>query len=100
MIAVSASATCRRFTATRRWAYMTPLYLVAVMVIMLVGCAGSEPRKRRIWADQVVIEKSKRRLTLIQDGKVLRKYRIALGERPRGYKVRQGDARSPCLQTR
>jgi len=93
MIAVPASAACRCSAATRRWAYVA-LFLAAVAVVMLAGCAGSEP-KQRIRADQVVVEKSKRRLMLIQNGEVIREYRIALGERPQGHKVRQGDERTP-----
>jgi len=68
--------------------------LVAMAVVMLAGCAGSEPEKRT-WADQVVVEKSKRRMTLLRNGEVLREYRIALGEHPRGHKMRQGDERTP-----
>ncbi|WP_243448445.1 L,D-transpeptidase family protein [Candidatus Thiosymbion oneisti] len=95
MIAVPTSAACRRPAAPRRWTYVA-LFLVAVVVVMLAGCAGSEQPKRRIRAaDQVVVEKSKRRLTLIRNGEVLREYRVALGERPWGHKVRQGDERTP-----
>lgn len=92
MIAVPVSAICRRPAAIRRGAAVA---LVAVAVVMLAGCAGSEPKKKRIWADQVVVEKSKRRLMLMRNGKVMRQYRIKLGERPRGHKVRQGDERTP-----
>jgi len=93
MVGVPVSAAYRCPIATRRWAYVT-LFLAAVVVI-LVGCAGSEPKKKRIWADQVVVEKSKRKLTLIRDGELMREYRIKLGKRPRGHKVRQGDERTP-----
>ncbi len=96
MIGVPASAARRRPAVTRQRAYVA-LFLVAVAVIMPAGCAVSEPKrpKGRIWADQMVVEKSKRRLILIQDGEVLREYRIRLGERPRGHKVREGDERTP-----
>lgn len=46
-------------------------------------------------ADKVLIEKKKRRLMLIKDGKALKSYRIALGENPDGPKERQGDNRTP-----
>lgn len=46
-------------------------------------------------ADKVLIEKKKRRLLLIKDGKALKSYRIALGENPEGPKERQGDNRTP-----
>ena len=94
MIGMPAAAACRRFDATRRRAYAA-LFFVTVAVVMLAGCAGIEPTKKRIWADQVVVEKSKRRLKLLRNGEVLREYRVTLGERPRGHKVRQGDERTP-----
>jgi len=93
MIAVSTAAVCRRPAATR-WRLYVALLLAAVAVVMLTGCVGSEPRQQT-WADQVVVEKSKRRMTLLRNGEVLREYRIALGERPRGHKLRQGDERTP-----
>lgn len=94
MSAVPAATACRHPAATRRWATVA-LFLTAASVIMLTGCAGSEPKMKRIWADQVVVEKSKRRMTLLHNGGVMREYRIRLGERPRGHKVRQGDERTP-----
>jgi len=46
-------------------------------------------------ADYILVEKSKRRLTLIARGRVLKSYRIALGRNPKGPKVREGDNRTP-----
>jgi murein L,D-transpeptidase YafK len=46
-------------------------------------------------ADQVVVYKSERQMLLIRDGKILKKYRIALGGQPQGHKVREGDHRTP-----
>ncbi len=45
--------------------------------------------------DRIVVEKSARRLTLWQDGAVVRVYRVALGTSPVGDKQRQGDGRTP-----
>ncbi|MFN3577117.1 MAG: murein L,D-transpeptidase family protein, partial [Tabrizicola sp.] len=45
--------------------------------------------------DRIVIEKAARRMQLIQDGKPVRTYRIALGFAPEGDKQRQGDGRTP-----
>lgn len=45
--------------------------------------------------DRIVIEKAARRMTLIQDGKVVRTYGVALGFSPAGDKVRQGDGKTP-----
>jgi murein L,D-transpeptidase YafK len=46
-------------------------------------------------ADRIVIEKAARQMTLLQDGRTLRTYRIALGFAPDGDKTRQGDGRTP-----
>jgi murein L,D-transpeptidase YafK len=45
--------------------------------------------------DRIVIEKAARRMQLIQDGKPVRTYRIALGFTPEGDKQRQGDGKTP-----
>jgi tetratricopeptide (TPR) repeat protein len=46
-------------------------------------------------ADNVLIEKKKRQLTLISKQKVLTTYKIALGGNPDGPKERQGDNKTP-----
>ncbi len=53
------------------------------------GQAGTEP------ADKVVVYKSKRQLQLLRAGKVLRTYRIALGDNPKGHKRQEGDEKTP-----
>jgi len=45
--------------------------------------------------DLVKVDKSKRRMYLLKDDEIIREYRIALGKRPRGHKVREGDSRTP-----
>lgn len=46
-------------------------------------------------ADKVVVEKSKRMLTLFTNGKVLKTYRISLGKQPIGPKECAGDNKTP-----
>lgn len=46
-------------------------------------------------ADRILIEKKKRKLTLIAKGRALKTYRIALGGNPDGPKERQGDDKTP-----
>ncbi len=46
-------------------------------------------------ADFVVIEKAARKLHLMQDGEILRTFRIALGMVPVGDKKQEGDLRTP-----
>jgi len=77
---------------------------IAAVVILLATMAapalhGLEPpsggaaRSRR--ADRVLIEKEAHRLTLWRGGKTLATYRVALGRRPSGDKVCQGDHKTP-----
>jgi len=81
---------CRSAT-TRRWLYGV-LILAMAVIVTLAGCAS---KPERIWADQVVVWKSKRKMALLRNDEVLREYRIALGERPWGHKMRAGDERTP-----
>ncbi len=52
----------------------------------------SSPQER---SDKILIEKAARKLLLCQGSKVIRTYRIALGEHPVGKKQCQGDHRTP-----
>ncbi|WP_455209629.1 L,D-transpeptidase family protein [Kaarinaea lacus] len=52
-------------------------------------------RPNRLSADHVLVEKTKRRLTLFSDGEILKRYKISLGREPVGAKVRSGDNRTP-----
>ena len=45
--------------------------------------------------DRVLVDKSDRRLSLIQDGRVVRVYAVSLGFSPEGDKSREGDGRTP-----
>ncbi len=46
-------------------------------------------------ADHIRVDKSERRMQLLRDGRVLRSYRIRLGDAPTGHKHQQGDERTP-----
>jgi murein L,D-transpeptidase YafK len=46
-------------------------------------------------ADTVVVIKSKSALYLKREGKILKKYHIALGPHPKGAKQQEGDGRTP-----
>ncbi|MCG6970653.1 MAG: L,D-transpeptidase family protein [Gammaproteobacteria bacterium] len=52
-------------------------------------------RRDELSADRVLVEKTKRRLTLLSDGQILKQYRISLGRNPVGTKLRAGDNRTP-----
>jgi murein L,D-transpeptidase YafK len=46
-------------------------------------------------ADRIVVMKSKRKMLLLREGKVIRRYSIGLGQSPVGPKQRQGDSKTP-----
>ena len=46
-------------------------------------------------ANRVLVVKSERRLYLLRDGEPIKSYRVALGRRPVGPKVKEGDGRTP-----
>ncbi len=46
-------------------------------------------------ADRIMVNKSKREMLLLRDDKVIRRYKIGLGQSPIGPKERQGDSKTP-----
>jgi murein L,D-transpeptidase YafK len=46
-------------------------------------------------ADEIQVDKSERRMELLRKGKVIKTYRILLGDAPVGHKRQQGDERTP-----
>jgi murein L,D-transpeptidase YafK len=68
-------------------------------MLLLAGISvGMAPRLSAQGAtqvDRIVIEKSKRTLTLMNGTESLKKYKVALGGQPVGAKDRQGDHKTP-----
>lgn len=73
----------------RRWLAAVGGWL-ALFVVLPVR-AGA----RALRADKVVVIKRRRVLVLLYNGKVVRRYRIALGFNPIGHKRQEGDGRTP-----
>jgi murein L,D-transpeptidase YafK len=48
-----------------------------------------------VQADSIVVEKKQHRLSLYYRGLLMRSYLVALGQQPKGDKIRQGDNRTP-----
>lgn len=59
------------------------------------GVAAPTQGKQPEQADHIVIIKSSRTMTLMDGDKILRSYRVALGEQPVGPKRMQGDHKTP-----
>lgn len=76
------------------------LVLFLVIFLTAVGlaafaCLNVNRLPHDATADRVVVEKSARRLTLHQKGRILKRYSIALGRTPIGPKEYEGDQRTP-----
>jgi len=64
-----------------------------MILLLLIGMLAAEDRAAK--ADQVIVAKSTRTLTLLSHGKVLRTYKVALGGAPVGAKEQEGDHKTP-----
>jgi murein L,D-transpeptidase YafK len=74
-----------------RWQFLTlPVLAGAVFTPALAS-----PLPKNASADRVVVYKAKRELELWSNGKLLKRYKVALGGNPVGHKEREGDQRTP-----
>jgi murein L,D-transpeptidase YafK len=55
----------------------------------------SDPLPKGVTADRVIVEKSARRLVLIDEGTEIKSYRVSLGFAPSEPKTQEGDGRTP-----
>ncbi|WP_226470201.1 L,D-transpeptidase family protein [Luteimonas panaciterrae] len=71
--------------------------VMACMAIASVAIAATPPAMVPVSqrADRIHVDKSERRMQLLRGGKVLRTYRILLGDAPVGHKHQQGDEKTP-----
>jgi len=67
------------------------MFRCVVILLLLIPLSAFAVEK----ADLVVVDKSKTRLYLMKDNKILKSFRVALGARPKGHKVKEGDERTP-----
>ena len=76
------------------WATITIL-LTAFFSGYGLQSANSEPTSTVQTADCILVEKSKRRLTLFSQDKIIKQYRVSLGKNPVGHKFQEGDGKTP-----
>jgi len=69
------------------------MILLLLIGMLAAGMPAAEDRAAK--ADQVIVSKSERTLTLLSQSKVLRTYKIALGGTPIGAKEQEGDHKTP-----
>ena len=70
--------------------FFSNLLLLVVILSSSLSCAGAETI-----ADKVIVLKKERTLQLLNNGKVLKSYKVALGGTPVGAKEREGDGKTP-----
>ncbi|MCX7988967.1 MAG: hypothetical protein N2647_05960, partial [Thermodesulfovibrio sp.] len=66
----------------------TLLFSLILLIIMPVSSFSNE------LADLIIVMKSKRIMFLMNEGKILKAYKIALGKSPVGKKTIQGDGKT------
>jgi murein L,D-transpeptidase YafK len=69
--------------------------LVSVVALTFVAKRMDNPVPEGVAADKILIEKSKRRLTLLNKDKAIKAYVVSLGKEPMGKKTEEGDGRTP-----
>lgn len=79
------------------WSWRVGLAAMAALVFVADAQAvwppPLAPQAERV--DEIRVDKSERRMTLLRGGKVIKSYRILLGDAPVGHKRQQGDERTP-----
>lgn len=75
---------------------MNQLKVAVTVAILLCPVLAAPPQsKQPERADHIIIVKSSRTMTLMNHDKVLKTYRVALGEHPIGAKQKRGDHKTP-----
>lgn len=79
----------------KRWLFSLLLLSGIVAAVLVWANLHDDPLPEHARADLVVVEKSKRILTLYAQGQPLKRYKISLGGAPVGAKQREGDQKTP-----
>ncbi len=69
--------------------------LTGIVAGLLCGTLGAQVAPAIPRADRVVVLKKERTLQLLNQGKIIKSYRVALGGNPIGPKKQQGDHKTP-----
>jgi murein L,D-transpeptidase YafK len=70
------------------------IWVLTVLVSAMIGVAVAQ-NTSALHADRVVVLKKERTLQLLNEGRVVKSYKVALGRDPLGPKARQGDHKTP-----
>ncbi|WP_225000131.1 murein L,D-transpeptidase family protein [Cesiribacter sp. SM1] len=70
--------------------------LLLLFALCLAGCSSTaENSAVAETADKVLVLKARREMQLLKEGRVLKTYKIAMGDQPVGHKQQEGDERTP-----
>jgi murein L,D-transpeptidase YafK len=69
--------------------------LTGMFVLLLCGLTFAQTNSQSLHADRVIVLKKERLLELLNQGKVVKTYKVALGGAPVGPKTQQGDHKTP-----
>ena len=77
------------------------LGIFLLLATILLGCGSASPVSKNIEnytgpeITKVVVDKSQRKIFLLNNKKIIRKFKIGLGFAPQNHKIKQGDGRTP-----
>ena len=77
------------------------LGIFLLLATILLGCGSASPVSKNIEnytgpeITKVVVDKSQRKIFLLNNKKIIRKIKIGLGFAPQNHKIKQGDGRTP-----
>jgi murein L,D-transpeptidase YafK len=77
------------------WLLLSTVLVASAGAVLSWANQFDNPLPADVRADLVVVEKSKRELTIYREGKAIKTYTVALGRVPVGAKSREGDNRTP-----
>ena len=71
------------------------LLLFPGLVLLSLFASSEDHSPATLQADRVLVVKNERTLRLLNHGRIIKTYKVALGGNPRGAKTRQGDHKTP-----
>jgi len=76
-------------------AKLTSAAMIMLFLFLLPGASPAQSFFSDDNIDRIIIEKSRRTMTLYKQGQEVKSYNIALGRDPVGHKLMQGDQKTP-----
>lgn len=80
-----------------KWPFK-PAYALLALGLLVSACESdpdSASRETLPLADYLLVEKSKRKLSLYRNNELIKQYNVAIGKSTKGHKEREGDHKTP-----